>query len=449
MAGYATPAWTNDASPAIDDSALLDIGHGIEIAEHPYGVCSTAAATAAKTVTIDYSGTLTLFTGLTVRVKFMNGNSAASPTLNVNSTGDKAIVYGTSFAAGGGWTAGAVTELTYDGTSWVMSRAEAVDTNPTSGSTNLITSDAVFKTYQRTCNLNLLDNWYFANAVNQRGASSYPNDGYCIDRWYRKWFTALSVSTSGISMTAGSSSVGQLVQEIEILNNHVLRTGKTITFSVLATSVTGTGGRISIALGSSISSNASNLVSTTFSTPGLYKTSVTLPESQGNRINFIIQAELSSTINVLAAKVELEATQTLCHNNGTDANPVWVLNEIPNFQQELAKCQRYLLILKPITTESPLIGTGTAVAGTQAAILVPTPVTMRATPTPSYSGTVKLWHGASVGSSGLDITGFFGASITANAVSVTVNVASGLTIGEFCFLQTRGSGASITLSAEL
>ena len=143
MAGYATPAWTNDASPAIDDSAMLDIGHGIELAEHPYGVCSTAAATAAKTVTIDYSGTLTIFTGLTVRVKFTDGNSAASPTLNVNNTGAKSIIYGTSFAAGGGWTAGAVTELTYDGTNWIMSRANAVDTNATLGSENLISSDAV------------------------------------------------------------------------------------------------------------------------------------------------------------------------------------------------------------------------------------------------------------------------------------------------------------------
>ena len=120
MAGYATPAWANDQSPAIDDSALLDIGHGIEIAEHPYGVCSTAAGTAAKTVTIDYSGTLTLFTGLTVRVKFSNANTAANPTLNVNSTGAAAMVFGTGNAVDDAWIAGAVVQFTYDGTSWVV-----------------------------------------------------------------------------------------------------------------------------------------------------------------------------------------------------------------------------------------------------------------------------------------------------------------------------------------
>ena len=125
MAGYATPAWSNDQSPAIDDAALLDIGHGIEIAEHPYGVCSTAAATAAKEVTIDYSGTLTLFTGLTIRVKFTNDNTAANPTLNVNSTGAIPIMrFGTTTVQGNStdraWNAGIVVTFVYDGTNWIM-----------------------------------------------------------------------------------------------------------------------------------------------------------------------------------------------------------------------------------------------------------------------------------------------------------------------------------------
>lgn len=87
MAGYSTPAWTNDAAPAIDAAALTAMGQGIELSEHPYGVCSTGSSTAAKTVTIDFSGTLVLFAGLTIRVKFSNGNTVTAPTLNVNSTG--------------------------------------------------------------------------------------------------------------------------------------------------------------------------------------------------------------------------------------------------------------------------------------------------------------------------------------------------------------------------
>lgn len=88
----------------------------------PYGLCETAAGTAAKTVTV--SPTFSLETGAAVLVKFSAKNSASSPTLNVNGTGAKAIVcYGTTAAstsdATTGWRAGAVLLLIYDGTSWV------------------------------------------------------------------------------------------------------------------------------------------------------------------------------------------------------------------------------------------------------------------------------------------------------------------------------------------
>lgn len=122
MAGYSTPAWTNGTTPAINASNLLAMGRGIELAEHPYGVCSTAAGTVAKTVTIDYSTTLSLFTGLTVRVKFSSANTASNPTLNVNSTGAKAMMEFGSLRLKE-WEAGAVITFTYDGTNWVKNNA--------------------------------------------------------------------------------------------------------------------------------------------------------------------------------------------------------------------------------------------------------------------------------------------------------------------------------------
>lgn len=89
----------------------------------PYGVCSTAAATAAKTVTVD-SDSFALETGVSVRVKFTYSNTVASPTLNVNGTGAKAIKrYGTtavSTSAASSWNAGSILELTYDGTNWII-----------------------------------------------------------------------------------------------------------------------------------------------------------------------------------------------------------------------------------------------------------------------------------------------------------------------------------------
>lgn len=82
-----------------------------------YGVCDTAAATAAKTVSMPG---FALMTGATIHVKFTYANTAANPTLNVNSTGAKTIVvYGTTVASTDGWLAGAVVSFTYDGTYWV------------------------------------------------------------------------------------------------------------------------------------------------------------------------------------------------------------------------------------------------------------------------------------------------------------------------------------------
>lgn len=82
-----------------------------------YGVCSTAAATAAKTVTISDSK-FTLQTGATVVVKFTITNTAANPTLNVDSTGAKAIYYNGAAITAGYLKANKVYEFIYDGTQW-------------------------------------------------------------------------------------------------------------------------------------------------------------------------------------------------------------------------------------------------------------------------------------------------------------------------------------------
>lgn len=51
------------------------------------------------------------------------------------------------------------------------------------------------------------------------------------------------------------------------------------------------------------------------------------------------------TITIQAAKLELGNAQTLARNIGTTENPNWILNDPPpDFQQELAKCQRYYRI---------------------------------------------------------------------------------------------------------
>ncbi len=86
-----------------------------------FGTCSTAAATAAKTVSIT-SGTFNLETGARVTVKFSNANTADTPTLNVNSKGAKNIFHkGSKITTGANKALLAGTcDFVYDGTQWQL-----------------------------------------------------------------------------------------------------------------------------------------------------------------------------------------------------------------------------------------------------------------------------------------------------------------------------------------
>ena len=94
--------------------------------------CSTASGTAAKTVTL---ANFALYTGARLYILFSNANTAATPTLNVNSTGAIAIKVGsgatstdpanpsTTSGAWNGIQANVIYEAYYDGTYWRLSRA--------------------------------------------------------------------------------------------------------------------------------------------------------------------------------------------------------------------------------------------------------------------------------------------------------------------------------------
>lgn len=118
-----------------------------------FGTSSTSASTAAKVV--DCSDFTSLTTGASIRVKFSNGNSSTSPTLNVNGTGAKTIYkYGTTAAMGYMWYSGEVVDFVYDGTYWLMVEGGVATTSYygvtrlqssiTSASTTALTPSAVY-----------------------------------------------------------------------------------------------------------------------------------------------------------------------------------------------------------------------------------------------------------------------------------------------------------------
>lgn len=101
------------------------------VASAIYGTCATAAGTAQKEVTMPDIDTV--FTGLTIFVKFMNSNTAASPTLKVAGLSAypiyKAGVQHPGTTPEMSWIAGSILPLTFDGQAWII--AGWLNTNTT------------------------------------------------------------------------------------------------------------------------------------------------------------------------------------------------------------------------------------------------------------------------------------------------------------------------------
>lgn len=196
---------------------------------------------------------------------------------------------------------------------------------------------------------NLLDNWYFVGGgsqqgggqfpINQRGQSVYTGAVYGIDRWKMyQWNSTTNVTLSSscltITGTASGANACFIFQEIK---NPEAFAGKTVTLSVLTGAVSGLSPKIFIDIGSSQPSEA-------IGSNNLYTLTRTLSASLSSfRVCVGQHGSLggsgNTSVEIYAIKFELGDTQTLCHNEGTDANPVWVLNEIPNYEEELIKCQ--------------------------------------------------------------------------------------------------------------
>ena len=111
------------------------------IASSAYGICSTAATTAAKTVNFTDDQAFTLIQGETIHIKFTNTNTVANPTLNVKGTGAKPIHRIGGTAAGttvaDSWAAGEIVSLTYDTTQvstgcWIINSGHKYTVSTTS-----------------------------------------------------------------------------------------------------------------------------------------------------------------------------------------------------------------------------------------------------------------------------------------------------------------------------
>lgn len=244
---------------------------------------------------------------------------------------------------------------------------------------------------------NLLDNWYFGNPVNQRegkiipagksyyttpditlpevgktdkaytvieiknysgygqratisisgtvyyvwdqdAVRGYTGNRYMVDRW------KITYDNGQISITDGYVSfLGSGVNFSQFLDENVYKPlrGKTVTLSII-----GRGDCQIVSEDAPYSYNAAFLNSDVFTLASFSF----ITKSDSDRFIFHIKPNTSNPVDILAAKLELGSTQTLAHQE----NGVWVMNEVPEYGEQLRRCWRYAIDGKYYTTVGKL-----------------------------------------------------------------------------------------------
>ena len=213
-------------------------------------------------------------------------------------------------------------------------------------------------------NDNLLENAYFVGGgsqlgdgifpINQRGQTSYSSSGTSIDRW-KCWQTStMTLTAAGLTFETGANADGlfQYFPQGKVESLY----GETLTASLLLTD-----GTLYTATGVA---NPGSWISTDINggyfgyTNGFFR----------------INLDANRSISIKAAKLEKGTYST-------------ILNDVPHdFGAELAKCQRRLFRVSPMgTSQRGYAGFGSANSSKNILVFVPTPATLAAQPTVSFS----------------------------------------------------------------
>lgn len=333
-------------------------------------------------------------------------------------------------------------------------------------------------------NPNLLDNWYFGNPVDQRGGvittpetkaytdealTNYvgpANEHYNVTKLNSSvgtytatdssvWYVSLSECVRGYTgarysidrFWAAQPNVTILIEDgglsfvgtdwAQRIENARIPLNTDLTYSVLTAD--------------------NKLGSLTFQFDGtLNQTFIQMLGDTGIDANFIynwtgtgntpffLQAN-NGAVKIKAVKLELGSQQTLAHQK----NGEWVLNEIPNYAETLAKCQRYFVNLNPFNTYWTAYSLAIAGGPTVAYGIVNLTVPMRANPALVWSGrsTVCLSQDSDIPV--VDIT-VSTETISATGMQLAFFVDSGLTTNTPYRVQGLGNSYSyIWLDANL
>lgn len=293
-------------------------------------------------------------------------------------------------------------------------------------------------------NPNLLDNWYFGRPVNQRGGTEWLSSSSssipCVDRW--TWWgqyitgTRLNLLDDGLQLAKPAEGQGQglyqaIVQKVEKTRVPV---GATVTLSALVKAENDAS--VVLAINDyynvlSVQANVWELITFTVNAPSVEQTySVSIQRNSGG-IAFTVKA----------VKLELGSTQTLAHREGDK----WILNEVPDYGEQLRRCQRYAIDLNPNRQNVPIIGT-VNVDGTTMWLSMPIPTSLRTTPVISNLRGVVIVSNDS-GSSEIA----FGNDVRVSSGMITIAMTGSTKRDGFAYLLDSGGAGIPTalLSADL
>lgn len=264
---------------------------------------------------------------------------------------------------------------------------------------------------------NLLDNPGLD--INQCGQSSYDTSkasSYTVDRWW-SIFGIYDVTTRIMTSTNQTYGFGFR----QPINNPSRFAGKTVTLTAWILSGNGS---IGIVKSTGLNSGLSAIGSIPINGPGLYFKTFNIPDDVGSDTYPYMLVSVGAPVggslqfaSPIPFKLEFGEGQTLAHQD-EDGN--WVLNEIPDCGEELAKCQAYQVVINTLDIIDATNNATTLYAN------IPTPVTMRALPAIENNGVFNVRGG---GTNQANLTAaIYGSSLNANGIRV--GIAGQFTVNE-------------------
>lgn len=245
----------------------------------------------------------------------------------------------------------------------------------------------------------------------------YTGTGYTFDRWKRFTNTGTTTQNDGyISVVGREDNLDQICDE----SLYKSLRGKVVTLSILA--------RGTLSIVSEDFANSYQFAQIRSENFTVAAKTITV-RGDADRFIFHIQPQGDSACDIIAAKLELGSTQTLAHREGDR----WVMNEVPEYGDQLRRCLRHDYILGNASQNCP-IGIGTAYSNDSVVCVIQLPEYMRTNPAVALSGEVQIRFSAT---QILTATSVLNYGFSGDKVQLYFPGLSGLTPGQSCDLFTQ------------